>query len=309
MLQTPEELVEPIPAEERFTIELHREYTALSGALMIYRVLRPDVVGLLRVRLDVGDDFKRPKALPARSRRTRRSFWHRVTDPAFDIEYVYATYILERVENMGALVVNRPEGLRTANEKVFVSWFPECAPSTLVSRSVGDLNAFINEHERAVIKPLDRMAGKSVFVTGVDDPNRSVILETMTDFGDRFIMAQRYLPEVVRDGDARILLIDGKPIPSALVRYAPTGDHRANMSVGARTLVRSLTGAEQRICDQVGPVLRDMGLLFVGIDVISGYLTEINVTSPTGIRELDGACGSNIAAQLLEAIVSQLRDT
>ena len=230
-------------------------------------------------------------------------------DPPFDIEYVFATYILERAASMGALVVNRPEGLRAANEKVFVSWFPECAPSTLVSRSVEALNAFIDEHDRAVVKPLDRMAGKSVFMTGVDDPNRSVILETMTDFGDRYIMAQRYLPEVVRDGDARILLIDGKPIPSALVRFAPTGDHRANMSVGARTEVRSLTDAEQRICDQVGPVLRDMGLVFVGIDVISGYLTEINVTSPTGIREIDQGCGSNIAAQLLDAIVARLRDT
>jgi len=164
-------------------------------------------------------------------------------------------------------------------------------------------------HDRAVIKPLDRMAGKSVFVIGVDDPNRSVLLETMTDFGSRYIMAQRYLPEVVADGDARILLIDGEPIPDALVRYAPTGDHRANMSVGARTEVRPLTDAERRVCGEVGPVVRDMGLVFVGIDVIGGYLTEINVTSPTGIRELDGACGINIAAQLLDTIVTQLRDT
>jgi glutathione synthase len=230
-------------------------------------------------------------------------------DPPFDIEYVFATYILERAESMGTLVVNRPGGLRTANEKVFVSWFPQCAPSTLVSRSVGALNAFIDEHDRAVIKPLDRMAGRSVFVTGVDDPNRTVLLETMTDFGSRYIMAQRYLSEVVADGDARILLIDGEPIPDALVRYAPAGDHRANMSVGARTEVRPLTDAERRVCDEVGPLLHDMGLLFVGIDVIGGYLTEINVTSPTGIREIDQASGSNVAAQLLDTIVTQLGNT
>jgi glutathione synthase len=230
-------------------------------------------------------------------------------DPPFDIEYVFATHILERAEIMGAVVVNRPGGLRTANEKVFVSWFPECAPPTLVSRSIGALNDFIDEHERAVIKPLDRMAGKSVFVTGADDPNRTVLLETMTDFESRYIMAQRYLPEVVADGDARILLIDGEPLPDALVRYAPSGDHRANMSVGARTKVRPLTDAERRVCDEVGPMLHDMGLIFVGIDVIGGYLTEINVTSPTGIRELDKACGTNIAAQLLDTIAAQLRET
>jgi glutathione synthase len=230
-------------------------------------------------------------------------------DPPFDTEYVYATYILERAENGGALVVNRPAGLRTANEKAFVSWFPECAASTMVSRSLGALNAFIDEHDRAVIKPLDRMGGTSVFITGVGDPNRRVLLETMTDFGTRYIVAQRYVPEVIKHGDARILLIDGEPIPYALVRYAPTGDHRANMSVGARTEVRPLTAAEQRICDEVGPVLHDMGLLFVGIDVIGGSLTEINVTSPTGIRELDRARGINIASQLLEAIAVQIRHT
>jgi glutathione synthase len=206
-------------------------------------------------------------------------------------------------------VVNRPEGLRSANEKAFVSWFPECAPSTLISRSLGALNAFIDEHDRAVIKPLDRMAGKSVFITGDGDPNRRVLLETMTDFGTRYIVAQRYLPEVIGHGDARILLINGEPIPYALVRYAPAGDHRANMSVGASTEVRPLTAAEERICDEVGPSLHDRGLLFVGMDVIGGYLTEINVTSPTGIRELDRACGINIAAQLLEAVASDIRHT
>jgi glutathione synthase len=227
-------------------------------------------------------------------------------DPPFDMEYVYATYILERAEARGALVVNRPQGLRTANEKTFVSWFPECAASTLVSRSLSELGAFIDEHERAVVKPLDLMGGKSVFLTGAQDPNRNVLLETMTDDGCRYILAQRYLPEVVESGDSRILLIDGEPIPQALVRFAPTGDHRANMSVGAATEVRSLTAAERRICERVGPTLHEMGLLFAGIDVIGDYLTEINVTSPTGIRELDRACGINIAAQLFDAVAANI---
>jgi glutathione synthase len=227
-------------------------------------------------------------------------------DPPFDMEYIYATYILERAEIHGALVVNRPNGLRTANEKAFVSWFPDCAAPTLVSRSLSELDAFIDEHERAVIKPLDRMAGKSVFVTGTEDLNRYVLLETMTDFGSRYILAQGYLPEVVELGDSRILLIDGEPIPYALVRFAPTGDHRANMSVGARTEVRSLTAAERRICNRIGQVLQEMGLLFVGIDVIGEHLTEINVTSPTGIRELDRARDLNVAGELLNSIEAKI---
>jgi len=228
-------------------------------------------------------------------------------DPPFDMEYIYATYILERAEEGGALVVNRPQSLRAANEKAFVSWFPECAVPTLISRSLPELLGFIDEHGGAVVKPLDRMGGTSVFVTGPKDPNRRVLLETMSGAESRYVMAQRYLPEVVESGDARILLIDGEPIPDALVRFAPPGDHRANMSVGARTETRPLTAAEQRICDQVGPVLHEMGLLFVGIDVIGDSLTEINVTSPTGIRELDRACGINIAATLLDAVQSHIQ--
>jgi glutathione synthase len=227
-------------------------------------------------------------------------------DPPFDMEYVCATYILERAEIHGALVVNSPQGLRTANEKVFVSWFPECAAPTLVSRSLGELGAFIDEHERAVVKPLDLMGGKSVFVTGAQDPNRNVLLETMTNYGARYILAQGYLPEVVEYGDSRILLIDGEPIPYALVRFASAGDHRANMSVGGRSESRLLNAAERRICDRIGPVLQEMGLLFVGIDVIGEHLTEINVTSPTGIRELDRAWEINVAGDLLTSIEAKI---
>ena len=227
-------------------------------------------------------------------------------DPPFDAEYVFATYILERAESAGALVVNRAQSLRDANEKAFVAWFPEVAAPTLIARSQSVLKAFVREHERAVIKPLDRMGGRSVFVTGVEDPNLNVLLDTMTDLGTRYALAQRYLPAIRDEGDARILLIDGDPVPTALVRHPPPDDHRGNISVGAKTVCRPRTDAEQRVCEAVGPVLREKGLLFVGIDVIGDWLTEINVTSPTGIRELarDGAC--DVAARLLDAVEARV---
>jgi glutathione synthase len=189
-------------------------------------------------------------------------------DPPFDMEYVYATYILEKAEDSGTAVINRPQGLRNANEKAFVSWFPEFAPPTLISRSMNLLRDFVQEHERAVVKPLDQMAGRSVFVTGVDDPNRNVVLETMPNRGSQYVMEQRYIPEIVDSGDARILLIDGKPVPQALVRMPPNDDHRGNISSGATTHCRPLNNDEKRICDHIGPVLRDKGLMFTGIDVI-----------------------------------------
>lgn len=228
-------------------------------------------------------------------------------DPPFNMEYVYATYILERAEQRGALVVNRPSSLRDANEKAFVSWFPDCSPPTLISRSICQLRDFIKEHGRAVVKPLDQMAGRSVFVTGVQDPNRNVLLETMSQRETRYVMAQVYVPEIVDSGDARILLIDGQPVPHALVRVPPNDDHRGNISTGATTHCRPLTSSEQAICERVGPVLGEKGLMFAGIDVIGDYLTEINVTSPTGIRELDRECELNIAGDLLQTIESHLQ--
>jgi glutathione synthase len=227
-------------------------------------------------------------------------------DPPFNMEYVYATYILERAEERGAMVVNRPSSLRDANEKAFVSWFPDCAPPTLISRSLTLLSGFLQEHDRAVVKPLDQMAGRSVFVTGRNDLNRNVLLETMTDYESRYVMVQKYIPEIVNSGDARILMIDGRPVPHALVRTPSDDDHRGNIASGATTNCRPLTRFEQRICDRVGPVLREKGLVFVGIDVIGQYLTEINVTSPTGIRELDRQCDLSIADDLFEAVENSL---
>jgi glutathione synthase len=227
-------------------------------------------------------------------------------DPPFDMEYIYATYILERAEAAGALVVNRPQSLRDANEKVFISWFPEVSAPALVSRSLPELRAFIEEHGRAVLKPLDLMAGRSVFLTAVQDPNRNALLETMTELGTRYVMAQRYVEDIVESGDARILMIDGKPPPTALVRIPPADDHRGNISAGAETLCRPLTQDELTVCDAVGPLLREKGLLFAGIDVIGGFMTEINVTSPTGIRELERDGGLQVTRSLLDAIETRI---
>jgi glutathione synthase len=227
-------------------------------------------------------------------------------DPPFDMEYIGATYVLERAEDQGALVVNRPQSLRDANEKAFVAWFPDCAPPTLISRSMEEMRAFIFEHRRVVVKPLDLMAGQSVFVTDADDGNQNVILETVSHRGSRFVMVQKYQPEIESSGDKRILLIDGQPIPLALVRIPPAGDHRGNLATGARAEVKPLTDRDRWICEQVGPVLQEKGLLFTGIDVIGDFMTELNVTSPTGIRELERASDLRIAKRLLDAIRGRL---
>lgn len=228
-------------------------------------------------------------------------------DPPFDMEYVQATYILERAEEAGSVVVNRPRSLRDANEKTFVSWFPQCCPPTLITRSLADLRAFIDEHGRAVVKPLDGMAGWGVFATGSNDGNRNVILELLTSNGSTFVMAQRYVDAISETGDKRILLIDGEPIPFALARFPSGGDHRGNLVCGARGEVRPLTDRDRWICEQIGPTFRERGIIFAGIDVIGDYMTEINITSPTGIRELEREHGLSVAHDLMDAIASRLR--
>ncbi len=222
-------------------------------------------------------------------------------DPPFNMEYIYVTYILEQAEARGAMVVNRPQSLRDANEKVVISWFPECAPPSLVSRSMAGLREFVDEHERAVIKPLDRMGGHSIFMTHTDDVNRNVTLETLTEHGSRFVMAQKYLPDA-SVGDKRILLIDGDPVPYALLRVPSRDDFRGNLSTGAGAEAVALTDRDRWICEQVGPTLRNKGLTFVGIDVIGDFMTEVNVTSPTGIRELDRLCDLNIGRDLIDSL-------
>ncbi len=222
-------------------------------------------------------------------------------DPPFDTEYVYATYLLERAALAGAQVVNAPAALRDVNEKAFINWFPQCCAPTLITRDIARLRAFVTEQGDAVMKPLDGMGGASVFRVSPGDPNTSVIAETLTNDGTRFVMAQRFIPEIAA-GDKRILLIDGEPVPFALARIPAAGETRGNLAAGGRGVGVPLTDRDRWICSEVGPTLKDKGLSFVGLDVIGDYLTEINVTSPTCVRELDEAFGLNIAGTLFDAL-------
>ncbi len=227
-------------------------------------------------------------------------------DPPFNMEFIYATYLLEQAEASGTLVVNRQQSLRDANEKMFTAWFPQCCPPTLVTRDADRIRTFLNEHEDVILKPLDGMGGASIFRLRGDDKNTNVIIETLTAHGSRFAMAQRFIPEI-SDGDKRILLIDGEPVAYALARIPAAGENRGNLAAGGSSEGRELTDRDRWICQQVGPTLREKGLLFVGLDVIGDYLTEINVTSPTCIRELDALYNLNIAGELMSAIENQLR--
>ena len=223
-------------------------------------------------------------------------------DPPFDTEYVYSTYILDRAQLQGALVCNRPQGLRDMNEKVYTAWFPECCAPTLITRDMHDMGEFLNEHGKAVCKPLDGMGGKSIFVLEQGDKNRNVVFETLTGYGTRYAIVQRYLPEIVTAGDCRIILVDGEPVPFALVRIPTPDDNRGNLAAGARAESRPLNERDRWLCAQIGPKLKAAGMIFVGLDVIGDYVTEINVTSPTGIRELNKKHGVDIGAMLVDAI-------
>ena len=222
-------------------------------------------------------------------------------DPPVDAEYVYDTQILGLAQAAGARVVNDPRGLRDLNEKLAALEFPQCCPPTLVSRSAAELKKFVSEHGDTVLKPLDGMGGRSIFRTRPGDPNLAVILETLTAEGRRSAMAQRYLPEIV-DGDKRILLIDGEPVPYCLARIPQGDDFRGNLAVGGRGEGRPLTDRDRWIAAQVGPERKRRGRVFVGLDVIGDWLTEVNVTSPTCIRELDAQYDLDIAGDLFAAI-------
>jgi glutathione synthase len=227
-------------------------------------------------------------------------------DPPFDMEYIYTTYILERAAAEGTLVVNRPQGLRDMNEKVATAWFPQCCAPTVVTREKAEMHGFLREHGKIVCKPLDGMAGRSIFVVERGDKNANVVFETLTDYGRRFALVQRYLPEIATSGDSRVLLIDGEPVPYALARIPPEDDHRGNLAAGARGVGRPLNERDRWLAAQIGPPLAERGMLFVGLDVIGGYVTEINVTSPTGIRELDKQFHTDIADLLIAAIEKRL---
>jgi len=226
-------------------------------------------------------------------------------DPPFDMEYIYTTYILDRARIAGALILNDPQALRNMNEKAFTAWFPEFTPKTLITRSMDEMRAFLAAHGHVVVKPLEGMGGRSIFVIRHGDKNANVVFETLTDFGRRFAMAQIYIPEIAL-GDKRILLVDGEPVPYALARIPSPEDNRGNLVAGAVGKGQELSARDREICARVGPVLRDNGVIFAGIDVIGDYLTEVNVTSPTGMRELDKQFGINSAGLIFDAIEARL---
>lgn len=226
-------------------------------------------------------------------------------DPPFDMQYIYCTYMLEQLQKDGVFVVNRPASLRDVNEKYAITWFPDCAPETLVSADPAAFRAFLDEYKDIIVKPLDGMGGSSIFRIRAGDTNTSVILETLLDHGRITAMAQVFLPEYVK-GDKRILLINGKPVDYALARIPAAGEGRANLAAGGKGVAQPLTARDREICKSLGDDLVARGLWFVGIDVIGDYLTEINVTSPTGIRELDKQCELDIGGQLMDFIAGEL---
>lgn len=225
-------------------------------------------------------------------------------DPPFDNEYIYATYMLERAEQAGTLIVNKPQALRDCNEKVYATAFPDCAPPHLVTRDADRLKAFHREFGDVIFKPLEGMGGSSIFRLKEGEPNVNVIIETLTQFGSQHIMAQKYLPEI-KDGDKRILLIDGEPIDYCLARVPVKGETRGNLAAGGSGIAQPLTDRDRWIAERVGPELKARGLMFVGLDVIGDYLTEINVTSPTCIREIDAAYDTDIGGRLMDLIAEK----
>ena len=226
-------------------------------------------------------------------------------DPPFDTEFIYATYILERAEEQGTLIVNKPQSLRDCNEKLFTAWFADLTPETLVTRNKAQLKAFWQKHGDIILKPLDGMGGASIFRVKEGDPNIGVIAETLTELGNRYCMAQNYLPAIV-DGDKRVLVVDGEPVPYCLARIPQGGETRGNLAAGGRGEPRPLTESDWEIARRVGPTLKAKGLIFVGLDIIGDRLTEINVTSPTCIREIEAEFPVSITGMLFDAIEKRL---
>ncbi len=226
-------------------------------------------------------------------------------DPPVDGQFIYDTQVLQLAHDAGVLVVNNPQGLRDANEKLFAQHFPQCCAPTLVARDVGEMKRFAAEHGKIVLKPLDGMGGQSIFLSGHGDANLNVILETLTRNGQMFAMAQKFIPEISA-GDKRILMIDGEPVPYALARIPQGDEFRGNLAVGGKGVGVPLSDRDRWIAAEVGPELKRRGMLFVGLDVIGDWLTEVNVTSPTCLRELDAEFGLNIAGQLFDVIESRI---
>jgi len=229
-------------------------------------------------------------------------------DPPFDMEFVYTTYLLELAQQAGVLIVNDPQSLRDCNEKLFTAQFPQCCTDMLVSSKESEFRAFLAEHKDIILKPLDGMGGSSIFRVKQDDPNIGVIIETLTLMQKQTAMAQKFIPEI-KQGDKRILMVDGEAIPYCLARIPAKGETRGNLAAGGYGEARPLSERDHWIANQIGPVLKEKGLIFVGIDVIGDYVTEINVTSPTCIKEIDAAYNTNIAGTLFDAIEKRLTAT
>jgi len=232
-------------------------------------------------------------------------------DPPFDIEYIASTYILQLAEQLGTLIVNRPASLRDNNEKMFITQFPQCCTPFMVSRSKARLRDFVLQRSQqaqqdVILKPLDGMGGASIYRVNPQDPNLSIILETVSEHETRMVMAQQFIPEIT-EGDKRVLLIDGEAVPYALARVPASGETRGNLAAGGTGIGVELSARDRWICQQVSPVLKQQGILFAGIDIIGDYLTEINITSPTCIRELDQIYSLDIAGDLMRCIEQHLR--
>lgn len=226
-------------------------------------------------------------------------------EPPFDLEYIYGTYALELAEKKGSLVVNSPQALRDANEKFFITNFPELTPKTLITRRKSDVKAFLNEHKDIILKPLDGMGGASIFRVKLNDPNFNVIFETLTNHEQQFAMIQKFMPEIT-DGDKRVIIINGIPIDYCLARLAAKGETRANLAAGGRGEVRKLNEIERKIAEMLSPTLKKMGILFAGVDIIGDKITEINITCPTCLREIHTETGVNAALLLMDAIEKKL---
>ncbi|MBB1439979.1 glutathione synthase [Shewanella sp. SG41-4] len=226
-------------------------------------------------------------------------------DPPFDTEFIYATYMLERAEEEGVLIVNKPQSLRDANEKLFTAWFSEFTPDTIVTRDAKRIRAFHQLKQDIILKPLDGMGGTSIFRVKKDDPNVGVIIETLTSYGQQYAMAQAFIPEITQ-GDKRILVVDGEPVPYALARIPMKGETRGNLAAGGSGVAQPLSESDWKIARAIGPELKKRGLIFVGLDVIGDKLTEINVTSPTCIKEIEAAFDVNITGMLMDAIEARI---
>jgi len=226
-------------------------------------------------------------------------------DPPFDMEFVYATYILELAELQGALVVNSPSALRDCNEKAYCAWFPKLCPETVITRSSEQFKAFLDQHKDIILKPLDGMGGTSIFRVQQGSPNINVIIETLTNYGTQYAMAQKFIPEIT-EGDKRILMVDGEPVPYVLARIPTKGETRGNLAAGGKGVAQAISASDLEIAHEVGPELRKRNILFAGLDVIGDRLTEINVTSPTCIKEINAEFDTNIALDLMRAIEAKL---